>query len=73
MQRNRATPPPGGVFPLCFASKADYEGWYEWAWKEHHKNPGPNAHCEDCTPEYQARMKVEGRCENPTHPLGIFE
>lgn len=64
--------PQGAVFPLCFKSRRDYEGWHEQAWKVAFKEPAPLAHCEDCTPEYQRRMLDQGRCSNPGAHFGIF-
>ena len=47
--------------PFCFESADQYKKW-----KEKARIAYAEAHvCTDCTPEYQARMKAEGRCENP--------
>lgn len=49
--------------PLCFDSKAEYELFLQ-ADSPNPDTLGP-AHCWDCTPEYQAEMKAEGRCMRP--------
>lgn len=47
--------------PQCFSSLEQYKAWKECARMSY----APNHVCTDCTPEYQERMKDEGRCENP--------
>lgn len=49
-----------GSFPACFESKEQYRAWKEIAVQVPVKL-GP---CADCTPEYQAKMIRERRCEN---------
>jgi hypothetical protein len=48
--------------PMCTTSK-NYEKWVEVARMS--LPPYDTLFCTDCTPEYQSRMKEEGRCENP--------
>lgn len=44
------------------ATPEQYAAWLEIArWH----GPGRAGFCADCTPGYQARMKIEGRCEHP--------
>jgi hypothetical protein len=50
-----------GKVPKCFDSAAQFKAWKECARQAY----AQNWVCTDCTPEYQARMKAEGRCENP--------
>ena len=47
--------------PLC-ATRSQYVAWLE-AEKLY---PARFGFCTDCTPGYQAQMKAEGRCENPS-------
>lgn len=51
-----------GKFPACTDAKT-YKMWGEAA-RQLTYTPRVGF-CEDCTPEYQAKMKEEGRCENP--------
>ncbi len=55
-----------GDHPRC-ATPEDYKLWRRSVWD--HKVPPEKAlragFCEDCTPEYQAKMKAQGKCENP--------
>jgi hypothetical protein len=50
--------------PLCFESRAQYKAWREAAKISSHTTLHAGV-CTDCTPEYQAQMKAERRCENP--------
>lgn len=47
--------------PMC-ADRQTYAEWHDYARRS---PPGEAGFCTDCTPEYQARMIAEGRCENP--------
>jgi hypothetical protein len=49
-----------GDWPAC-TTLADYKEWREFG----KRCPPRYNFCEDCTPEYQARMIREFRCENP--------
>jgi hypothetical protein len=50
-----------GKVPKCFDSAQQFR-----AWKECARFDAPVLGvCADCTPEYQARMIHERRCENP--------
>ena len=53
-----------GTFPDCFESRAQYKSWREAA-KISTNGVLYAGVCTDCTPEYQAKMKAEFRCENP--------
>jgi hypothetical protein len=46
--------------PSCF-TEPQYEAWKEAA-RQAIPTWGP---CTDCTPGYQARMKIAGKCEHP--------
>lgn len=47
--------------PKCFDTRAEYR-----AWKQCARMAYPALWvCTDCTPDYQERMKAQGRCENP--------
>jgi len=50
-------------YPKCFEDAKQYQGWMSYA----RQAPPAPAHsfCEDCSPEYQAKMIVEGRCMYP--------
>jgi hypothetical protein len=48
--------------PMC-TDRETYEKWVEVARMS--RPPFDTLFCTDCTPEYQSRMKEEGRCENP--------
>lgn len=50
-----------GSVPRCFETKEQFVAWREAA-RLAYAHYGP---CTDCTPEYQARMKEENRCEQP--------
>ncbi|MDE1906039.1 MAG: hypothetical protein KGH75_06260 [Rhodospirillales bacterium] len=49
--------------PRCFDGFQQFHAWHNAA------RLAPPAtelrHCEDCTPEYQTRMKEAGRCSRP--------
>jgi hypothetical protein len=47
--------------PKCADSEIQYK---EWFWFARHA-PAQHGFCTDCTPEYQAQMIREYRCENP--------
>lgn len=49
-------------FPLCFNSRKEYEGWKALAALSDDIPSVSNPHCWDCTPQYQAMMKRQGRC-----------
>lgn len=51
-------------YPACFDSAQQYREWKELARLS--KVSPTNSYCNDCTPEYQSRMIVEGRCGYPT-------
>jgi hypothetical protein len=51
-----------GSVPRCTDRKT-YATWVEAA--RMNAPPYDTLFCTDCTPEYQSRMKEEGRCENP--------
>lgn len=51
-----------GKFPACTDART-YKLWSDAA-RQLTFTPRVGF-CEDCTPEYQAKMKAEGRCENP--------
>jgi hypothetical protein len=52
--------------PPCFPNDASLLAWRNM---NHAVNtaglPTPSGYCEDCTPDYQARMCAEGRCKYP--------
>lgn len=50
-----------GKYPKCFESAKQYREWKSYA----RVAQGSEWVCTDCTPQFQARMKSEGRCENP--------
>lgn len=54
----------GRVFPPCFDSKEQYEGWCD-AEKESPTQPIRRFACRDCTLGYQDSMKLQGRCLIP--------
>ena len=49
--------------PKCFSDEKQFTGWVTYA----RQAPPAPAHswCEDCTPEYQAKMIMEKRCMYP--------
>ena len=49
------------TFPACFDSQAQYDSWREAA----NVCRPRHGYCEDCTPEYQARMIETFRCKYP--------
>lgn len=52
-----------GRRPSCFDSQEQFISWLQ---RCSGAVPAPSlAWCEDCTPEYQARMKRHGRCTRP--------
>lgn len=55
--------------PLC-TDKATYAEWHEAARRS---PPGEAGFCTDCTPEYQARMIEEGKCENPWIKFELYD
>ena len=50
------------VFPICFASHDQFRAWEN---AQKHSQGIRSSYCEDCTPDYQGRMKAEGRCTHP--------
>ena len=50
--------------PLCFPSAEVYGRWREIT-RGNNMSPGADGYCADCTPEYQAQMRAQGRCEFP--------
>lgn len=55
--------------PACFDSEEQWAYWMDEARKSLATSHGQalrrHGHCVDCTPEYQAKMKAQGRCEFP--------
>ena len=52
--------------PKCFTTQQ----WDEWRAMARYVAPSKaNSFCEDCLPDYQARMVAEHRCE---HPQTVF-
>ena len=50
-------------YPKCFQDSKQFQGWVSYARQAH---PAPaHSYCEDCTPEYQAKMIMEKRCQYP--------
>lgn len=47
--------------PACFESQSQYDAWREAA----NVCRPRHGYCEDCTPEYQARMIETSRCKYP--------
>lgn len=56
--------------PSCFPSRAVFRLWVEAA---RGTNPGRSEYCTDCTPEYQAAMLKQHRCEHPGVTFSIDE
>lgn len=53
------------VAPKCFDSIEQYREWYEiMIFSSRGERNSPTI-CRDCTPEYQSRMIMAGRCEEP--------
>ena len=50
------------IRPMCFDSDEQFKLWRSAAKIAH---PGGSWVCSDCTPEYQAKMIKEYRCEKP--------
>lgn len=48
------------IVPAC-ATETEYDAWKDAA-RRYRTALG---FCADCTPGYQAQMKIEGRCEHP--------
>ena len=50
-------------YPKCFEDAKQYQGWMSYA----RQAPPAPAHsfCEDCSPEFQAKMIMEKRCMYP--------
>ena len=50
--------------PPCFETQEQYDDWLEAAEEVARLagDPEPVNYCTDCTVEYQASMKAEGRC-----------
>lgn len=46
-------------YPACFAGPEQYEGWRQTA----RSAKDESTPCDDCTAEYAARMRDEGRCD----------
>lgn len=57
------------AYPKCFESLNDYRAWRK-ASRIAYPRFGP---CTDCTPGFQSRMKVEGRCEHPQIKFKVVE
>lgn len=48
--------------PSCFT----VEDWHRWHGQSRMQHtPKPHSPCEDCTPEYQAKMIAANRCDHP--------
>jgi len=49
--------------PKCFDTAKQFTGWVAAARMSH---PAPaHSYCEDCTPDFQAKMIRENRCQYP--------
>lgn len=58
-----------GVFPLCFGSLKDFQGWQRNARRVTGNTGGmggEHPYCEDCNRGYQWQMMLAGRCGNLT-------
>lgn len=52
--------------PPCFSDDAQLLAWRNMNHAVHAAGlSNPSGYCEDCTPDYQARMCAEGRCKFP--------
>ena len=49
-------------YPLCFASRLQYEVWKKAA---KHSRAGDSSYCADCTLAYQRQMVASFRCAHP--------
>lgn len=61
--------PPRRVIPIrpaCFDSDTQWAGWLDSA-RTAKTVMVENVHCQDCSPDYQARMVAAKRCGNPTY------
>lgn len=55
------------LMPRCWSDMSDWAEWNRLNVLARDTSDKPLDHyCTDCTPEYQQRMKGEGRCVNPT-------
>lgn len=52
--------------PDCFDTLEQYK---RWTCAAQIYRPGPSGYCADCTPAYQAEMRLQDRC---AHPAVIF-
>jgi len=49
--------------PKCFDTAKQFKGWVDAARMSH---PAPaHSYCEDCTPDFQAKMIRDKRCQYP--------
>lgn len=51
-----------GPVPYCFDSEEQWQAWQKF---DEITKSGPTQYCQDCTKEYAARMRQEGRCAHP--------
>jgi hypothetical protein len=50
-------------YPKCFQDSKQFQGWVSYA---RQAKPAPShSYCEDCTPDFQAKMIMEKRCQYP--------
>jgi hypothetical protein len=56
--------------PKCFDSRKQWEAWRDKAIINAANDLTNGLYCADCTPEYQQKMIVAGRC---AHPLVLFK
>ena len=52
-------------YPPCFDSLEQYKGWMEANSLVKSDSETRSNYCNDCLPEYQARMVNEARCNYP--------
>ena len=50
-------------FPACFETRKQFQGWVTYARMA--KPALAHSYCEDCTPDYQAKMILQKRCLYP--------
>jgi tRNA A37 threonylcarbamoyladenosine dehydratase len=52
--------------PPCFQSNEQWEEYKDLAQDSSHSNTRESFnYCTDCTPQYQAKMKAQGKCRHP--------